>query len=105
MSVQPSAQATPRRNSSRFLEKIYPYGSVLPALVIIILFTIYPVIYSLRISRYQYILTKPNSHPFIGFKNFHDVITSYYFKTALINTGVYTIAAVVGVILFGLFVA
>jgi len=105
MSVQDTAQAKPRRNTSRFFEKFYPYGSVLPALLVIVLFTIYPVIYALRISVYQYILTKPNSHPFVGFKNFHDVITSYYFKTALINTSIYTIAAVVGVILFGIMVA
>jgi multiple sugar transport system permease protein len=105
MSVRSTAQATPHRNTSRFFEKFYPYGSVLPALLVIVLFTIYPVIYALRISVYQYILTKPNSHPFVGFKNFHDVITSYYFKTALINTSIYTIAAVVGVILFGIMVA
>jgi multiple sugar transport system permease protein len=105
VSVQNTAQATTHRNINRLLEKFYPYGSVLPALLVIVLFTIYPVIYALRISVYQYILTKPNVHPFVGFKNFHDVITSYYFKTALINTSIYTIAAVVGVILFGIMVA
>jgi multiple sugar transport system permease protein len=94
-----------RRYRSRFFERVFPYGAVIPALLVIILFTIYPVIYALRISVYQYILTKPKSHPFIGFKNFQDVITSYYFKTALINTGIYTLAAVIGVILFGLVVA
>jgi multiple sugar transport system permease protein len=72
---------------------------------VIALFTIYPVLYAIRISAFQYVLTKPNSHPFIGLKNFEDVITSYYFKTALINTGVYTAASVAGVILFGLLVA
>jgi multiple sugar transport system permease protein len=105
MSVQNTAQAPSNQNIKRFFEKLYPYGSVLPALLVIVLFTIYPVIYALRISVYQYILTKPNVHPFVGFKNFHEVITSYYFKNALINTGVYTIAAVIGVILFGLGVA
>jgi multiple sugar transport system permease protein len=91
----------PRRSMGGF----YPYGSVLPALLVIILFTIYPVFYAVRISFYRYILTKPNSHPFIGLKNFADVITSYYFKTSLINTGIYTIASVAGVLLFGLVVA
>jgi len=94
-------RATPRP----FFERFYPYGFILPALLIIGLFTIYPVLYALRISAFQYVLTKPNSHPFIGFKNFEDVVTSYYFKTALINTSVYTIASVAGVILFGLLVA
>jgi multiple sugar transport system permease protein len=94
-------RATPRP----FFERFYPYGFVLPALLVIALFTIYPVLYALRISTFQYVLTKPNSHPFIGFKNFEDVVTSYYFKTALMNTSVYTIASVAGVILFGLLVA
>ena len=91
----------PRRSRAGF----YPYASVLPALLVIILFTIYPVFYAVRISFFRYILTKPNSHPFIGLKNFEDVITSYYFKTSLINTGIYTIACVAGVLLFGLAVA
>jgi len=104
MSVQQTTKETSRRDTSRFFEKLYPYGSVLPALLVIVTFTIYPLIYAFRISVYQYILTKPNSHPFVGFKNFHDVITSYYFKTALINTGIYTICAVAGVILFGIIV-
>jgi multiple sugar transport system permease protein len=95
----------PRETPRPFFERFYPYGFVLPALIVIALFTIYPVLYALRISAFQYILTKPNSHPFIGFKNFEDVVTSYYFKTALINTSVYTIASVTGVIVFGLLVA
>ena len=88
-----------------FFERFYPYGFVLPALLVIALFTIYPVLYAIRISVYQYILTKPNSHPFVGLKNFEDVVTSYYFKNSLINTGIYTIASVAGVLLFGLVVA
>jgi multiple sugar transport system permease protein len=105
MSVTLPAKESFRRKTNRFFEKLYPYGSVLPALLVIVLFTIYPVIYAVRISFYQYILTKPNSHPFVGFKNFQDVITSYYFQNSLINTGIYTIASVTGVILFGLIVA
>lgn len=94
-----------RRNPNWFTEGLYAYASVLPALLVIILFTIYPIFYAVRISFYQNILTKPNSHPFVGLKNFHDVITSYYFKNSLINTGIYTLASVTGVIIFGLIVA
>jgi multiple sugar transport system permease protein len=105
MSVTLPVKESFRRKTTRFLEKSYPYSSVFPALFIIVLFTIYPVIYAVRISFYQYILTKPNSHPFIGLKNFQDVITSYYFKNSFINTSIYTISAVAGVIIFGLIVA
>ncbi len=94
-----------RPGSRRLFERLYPFGSVLPALLVIVLFTIYPVFYALRSSLFQYVLTKPNSHPFVGLKNFSDAITSYYFKTSLINTGMYTLAAVVGVMVFGVLVA
>jgi multiple sugar transport system permease protein len=94
-----------RESPRPFFERFYPYGFVLPALLVIALFTIYPVLYAIRISVYQYILTKPNSHPFVGLKNFEDVVTSYYFKNSLINTSVYTVASVAGVLLFGLVVA
>ena len=105
MSVTQAAEETPPRNLKQPFERFYPFGSVVPALLVIVLFTIYPVFYAVRISFYQYVLTKPNSHPFIGLKNFHDVITSYYFKNSLINTGIYTLASVTGVIIFGLMVA
>jgi multiple sugar transport system permease protein len=104
MSVQQTSQEIFQLKAKKTFEKYYPFGSVIPALMVIILFTIYPVVYAIRISFYQYILTKPNSHPFIGLKNFEGVINSYYFKTALINTAIYTIGAVIGVIIFGLIV-
>jgi ABC-type sugar transport system permease subunit len=56
-------------------------------------------------SFYQYVLTKPNQHPFVGLENFIDVITSYYFKNSIQITGLYTFAAVIGVIIYGLSVA
>ncbi len=96
----------PRRPGSRRLfERVYPFGSVLPALLVIVLFTIYPLFYAVRSSFFQYVLTKPNAHPFVGLKNFTDAITSYYFKTAMLNTGLYTVAAVLGVMVFGVLVA
>jgi len=79
------------------MDKVYPYISIIVPFLVIALFTIYPVLYAVRISFYQYILTKPKVHPFIGLKNFQDVITSYYFRTSLLNTAVYTVAAVIGV--------
>jgi ABC-type sugar transport system permease subunit len=40
----------------------------------------------------------------VGLKNFTEVIGSYYFRTSLINTALYALAAVIGVTLFGLVV-
>ncbi len=89
---------------SRFTNKYFPYIAILPALLVIILFTIYPVLYAIRISVYQNLLTRPGINPFVGFQNFTNVITSYYFKTSLINTGTYTLFTVIGVMVFGMIV-
>lgn len=85
--------------------KWYPYLTVLPALLVIGLFTLYPLIYALRISVQRYVLTDPKSHPFVGLGNFKEVVISYYFLSSLKTTAVYTVAALVAVILFGFLVA
>ena len=83
----------------------YPYLTILPALLLIGLFTLYPVVTAIQDSFYQYILTKPKSHPFIGLRNYREVIKSYYFLTSLSITAMYTVASVAGIFLFGLAVA
>ncbi len=88
-----------------FFNKNFAYFAIMPALAIIVLFAVYPVIYALRVSVYQNLLTRPNVHPFVGLQNFRNVINSYYFENALINTAAYTVVTVIGVICFGFIVA
>jgi multiple sugar transport system permease protein len=83
----------------------YPYLTILPALLLIGLFTLYPVAAAVKNSFYQYVLTRPNAHPFVGLRNFREVIGSYYFLNSLAITGMYTVASVAGIFLFGLVVA
>ena len=105
MTVNPGVLIPKERRKGKLWDRFYPYVSISIPLFVIALFTIYPVLYAVRISFYQYVLTKPKSHPFIGLQNFQDVITSYYFRSSLINTAVYTLASVIGVTIFGLVVA
>jgi ABC-type sugar transport system permease subunit len=86
-------------------ERAYPYLSILPVFLVIALFTIYPVLYSLWISLHRYVLTQPKSHPFVGLRNFSETIGSYYFTNSMAVTGIYAVSAVLGVIVFGLLVA
>lgn len=86
-------------------EKIYPYLSILPALLAIALFTIYPILYAARISVYRYILTRPKDHPFVDLQNFREVVTSYYFHNSLRITAVYTVAVLATLLIFGFLVA
>ena len=74
-----------------FSERAYPYISIVPALLVIALFTIYPIIKAFMMSFLRYILTQPFSHSFIGFGNFIEVISSYYFLNSLIVTAEYTV--------------
>lgn len=97
--------AEPVRRKAKTWDRAYPYASILLPFLVIALFTIYPVLYAVRISFYRYVLTRPNSHPFIGLQNFTEVIESYYFRSALVNTAYFTVAVVIGVLIFGLVVA
>jgi multiple sugar transport system permease protein len=105
MAMEQGTYDLTRIRRGAFWERVYPYLSILPAFLVIALFTIYPILYAVRISFYQYLLTRPKSHPFIGLKNYQEVINSYYFQNSLTITAIYTIAAVIGVIIFGLGVA
>jgi ABC-type sugar transport system permease subunit len=103
--TQQQVSARPKRNWANLSQRIYPYLSILPVAIVIALFAIYPIIHAVRMSFYQYILTRPDVHPFVGLGNFVNVITSYYFKDSIQITAIYTVASVVGVIIYGLGVA
>ena len=97
--------ARPKRKWANLSKKIYPYISILPVAIVIALFALYPIIHAVRMSFYQYLLTRPDVHPFVGLDNFVNVITSYYFKDSIQITAIYTVATVFGVIVYGLGVA
>ena len=97
--------ARPKRKWANLSQKIYPYISILPVAIVIALFALYPIIHAVRMSFYQYLLTRPDVHPFVGLDNFVNVITSYYFKDSIQITAIYTVATVFGVIVYGLGVA
>jgi len=105
MAVSSSAAKGNVRVRRRLWDRVYPTLSIVLPFLVIALFTIYPVIYAVHNSLYLYLLTKPKTHPFIGLKNYQEVISSYYFTNSLTNTAIYTVAVVICVLLFGLAVA
>ena len=94
-----------KRRDMQIGRRVYPYLSILPVLLVIALFAIYPIIHAVRMSFFQYLLTRPNVHPFVGLGNFVEVVTSYYFRNSVQVTGIYALAVVTGVVLYGLGVA
>jgi len=72
-----------RRERSR-----YPIEWLFPVLILVIVFTVYPFAYAIWNSLHRILLIMPG-WPFIGIKNYVDVLSSIYFREALINTLVF----------------
>jgi multiple sugar transport system permease protein len=83
-------------------ERCYPYATVLPVLVVVALFTVYPLLYSAHLSVHENVLTRPHDHDFVGLQNFREVVTGYYFWRSLWSTAIFAVMAVAAVALYGL---
>jgi ABC-type sugar transport system permease subunit len=83
----------------------FAYGAILPAILLIALFTIYPFIYSVSASLRHLVLTMPFDQRFVGLENFREIVTSYYFFTSLLNTVSYMLPSMVLVITLGMLTA
>jgi ABC-type sugar transport system permease subunit len=80
----------------------YPIGWLFPVLILVIIFTVYPFGYALWNSFFQILLILPTK-PFVGFHNYTDVLSSLYFREALLNTLIFTVitAPIIVVIALG----
>ncbi|MDP6504737.1 MAG: sugar ABC transporter permease [Planctomycetota bacterium] len=83
----------------------YPWVSLFPALLVILLFTIYPVLHNLDLALHKNILTQPDRHPFVGSKNFVEVIQSPYFLSCMGRTLLFTAVCVAGVAVLSIAIA
>ena len=86
-------------------EKRYAYLSILPVVLIVALFTVYPIIYALWTSFRQIVLYEPYYTPFIGLRNYREVISSDYFREAWQTSLIYTGIALPSVSAMGLGIA
>jgi ABC-type sugar transport system permease subunit len=78
---------------------------VLPALLIIILFSVYPIFYSLNLALHRHVLTAPGRHPFTGTKNFLDVLSNPALIRSVVTTLRFTAFTVAGCAILGVLVA
>lgn len=76
---------------------IYAYLSLLPALLIIVLFTVYPVLYNVDLALHKNVLTAPDKHPYTGIKNFADLLKNPGLLQSFKTTAVFTATTVVAV--------
>ncbi len=83
----------------------FAYMFMLPAIASITLLSIYPIAYSFWLSLLDYVLTKPGPYPFVGPKNYVDVLTSYYFLNSFAITMKFTFETIGMELLIGLALA
>jgi len=93
-----SATAAGRRH-------IYAYLSILPALLVLILFTVYPVLYNLNLAFHKNVLTAPGQHPFVGMRNFTELAKNPGLLRSFQTTAEFTVVTVLFTIGLGILIA
>ena len=78
---------------------------LLPGLILLALFIFGPLMYSFRISFFDWNIIKPENSEFIGWENYTRAINEPIFQRAIVNTLAYTIITVIGQMVLGVLVA
>lgn len=71
-----------------------PYLTMLPALLFLVALSVFPLIYSLIVSFFQWNLMNPDRRPFVGLRNFQLILTSPEFWNSLWVTMLFVLMAV-----------
>jgi ABC-type sugar transport system permease subunit len=82
----------------------FPMLWVLPALALVLVFTVYPVAHTLWTSLHQVMILLPGE-PFVGLANYRAVVSGPFFLTALRNSLWFTAVSAPLIVLLGLAVA
>lgn len=85
------------------MTKFVPWIALLPALLFLLLITMYPFIYTVFISTFNWYL--PTTKSFVGIKNYIDVLTDTEFLEALWRTIYFTVGCLLLEHFLGLFLA
>ena len=91
-----------RRRSSELLPALI---FLLPGLVLFALFFLGPMLYSLRISFFQWKIVHPDQSVFVGLRNYQHALADPIFRRAILNTLAYTVITVFVKLILGLGVA
>ncbi|HZG16212.1 MAG TPA: sugar ABC transporter permease [Candidatus Bathyarchaeia archaeon] len=75
-------------------QAVRPYALILPAMIGIFFFVIYPILYLIKLSLYKYNLLNKAKSKFIGLDNFVEIFSRDDFYNSLVTTVVYTVGVV-----------
>jgi multiple sugar transport system permease protein len=91
-----------RRRTSEWIPALI---FLLPGLVLFFLFFLGPMVYSLRISFYDWKIVHPDQSVWIGLRNYQHALSDPIFRRAILNTLAYTVITVTVKLFSGLAVA
>jgi len=92
-------------DKKRLVELLRPYLMILPAMVGIFTFVVYPIMYLGYLSLYDYNLMNKAKSKFIGLDNFIEIFSRGDFYKSLTNTALYTAGVVLVTLLISLVIA
>ena len=100
-------QQIERINSAQTLTKRFGIGMLTPTLVVLLVMTAYPLVFTLVYSFTDYNLLESLRQPasFIALKNYTDLLSDEYFQQAIWNTVKFTILAVIFEMIIGFLMA
>ena len=78
---------------------------LLPGLVLFAMFFLGPMLYSLRISFFEWKIVHPEQSVFVGLENYQHALSDSIFQRAILNTLAYTVITVLAKLILGLGVA
>jgi len=88
------------------MRKIPPrYWLVLPAILVMLVVLVFPLIYSFRTSLYFYVLSRPFYRPFQNFANYSAVIRDQDLRNAVVVTLKFTLSALTIELILGYVIA
>lgn len=86
---------------SAFKRKVEPYAFISPTILLLLVLMVIPVGLVVKYSFYSNVIV--DKFPkFVGFDNYINIIKDEAFRTALVNTSIFTIGSVVAHLLIGL---
>lgn len=103
-----TAQSKSKRKPARgkpYQRWYVPYLFLLPGLVLYLIWAVYPLLYQLYISFFDWNIMPGQESLFVGLQNYADALGDRTFKMALGNTLTYAIVTVAGQMMIGLALA
>jgi len=88
-----------------WLERHFPLLAVAPAVIILLVTTIFPLLFALYNSSFEYYLPQPDLRQFIGLANYVTALQDPAFLASLRRTGVLIVGGIALQFLFGLVIA